>query len=84
MLWRIVRSPAAEPSARAGAAIALRPALDEAGRQRLRRLAETTIAPRVRVVLEAAAAGAGDEVLVKELAAVHERRARGGPRTGRP
>jgi hypothetical protein len=74
MLWSIVSSPAAEPSARAGAAVALRPTLDDADRARLRRLAEVTAAPRVRVVLEAAADGAEDEVLAEHLAAVHEHR----------
>lgn len=55
-LWEIVENPAAEPSAREGAAIALHAALDESERARLGVLAQSTAAPRLRVALDAATA----------------------------
>jgi hypothetical protein len=54
-LWRVVEDPAADPSARAGAAVALAVALDGEERHRLRIAAEATVSPRLRVALEAAA-----------------------------
>jgi hypothetical protein len=67
VLWRIAENPAAPPHERAAAAVALRDALDEEGRARLRVLAEATAAPRVRVALEAAASATDDETLARAL-----------------
>jgi hypothetical protein len=54
-LWRVVEDPAAATTARAGAAAALRPRLDDEGRARLRVVADACAAPELRVALEAAA-----------------------------
>jgi hypothetical protein len=68
-LWRIAEDPTADPTARAGAAVALRSKLDDAERTRLRDAAEATVAPRIRVALEAAAEDDDDRVAaaLKEL-----------------
>lgn len=50
-LWRIVEDGAAPATARAGAALAIRPTLDADGRARLRVLAEGSADPRLRVAL---------------------------------
>lgn len=54
-LWEIVESPAADPSAREGAALALHAMLDEDERERLRALVDTTALPRLRVALDGVA-----------------------------
>lgn len=53
-LWRIVEDAAASPAERAGAALALRRDLDDAGRARLRLAAEACAEDRLRVALETA------------------------------
>ena len=70
-LWRVVEDPTAEPTARAGAAVALRPTLDDDGRMRLRVASEGTASPKVRVVLEAASVE-NDAALESALAEVAE------------
>jgi hypothetical protein len=60
-LWRIVEDPGTEATSRAGAAAALVPSLDEAGRGRLRVAAEACASPRLRVALQAAAATVHEE-----------------------
>jgi hypothetical protein len=60
-LWRIAEDPAAEPTARAGAAVALRGRIDEADRARLRVAAESSVSPKLRVALEAAATDGSDD-----------------------
>ena len=60
-LWRIVEDVAAPLDARAGAAVALRRWIGEDGRARLRRAAQTTAHPRLRVAMEAAAGAAADD-----------------------
>jgi hypothetical protein len=59
-LWRIVEDTAAAPTARAGAAVALREALDEPGRVRLRAAADACAAPRLRIALETVASPSDD------------------------
>jgi hypothetical protein len=59
-LWRMVEDPALSPTARAGAAVVLREALDEEERTRLRSAAEACAAPRLRVALDAVATAEGD------------------------
>jgi hypothetical protein len=66
-LWRVLLDPAAESSARVGAAVALRPSLDDAGRERLREAARAAAQPGVRVALEAAADAEDDEELASAL-----------------
>lgn len=56
-LWAVVESPAAEATARAGAALVLARAGREEDRTRLRVAAEACAAPRLRVVLDKAASG---------------------------
>ena len=51
-LWSVLESPSVNPSAREGAALALSASLDEAERARLAMLAQRTVWPRLRVVLE--------------------------------
>jgi hypothetical protein len=68
-LWRVVEDATAEPTARAGAAVALRATLDDDGRVRLRVASEGTASPKVRVVLEAAS-GEDDAVLESALSDV--------------
>jgi hypothetical protein len=70
-LWRVVEDATAEPTARAGAAVALRPTLDDDGRVRLRVASEGTASPKIRVVLEAAS-GENDAALQTALAEVVE------------
>lgn len=62
-LWRIVEDAAAPATERAGAAVALRQALDEDGRVRLRAVADACAGPRLRVALETVAGGEDDEHL---------------------
>jgi len=54
-LWKTVENGQAPPGARAAAAVALQPSLDDAGRARLRVAAATVVAPKLRVALTAAA-----------------------------
>jgi hypothetical protein len=72
LLWRIAESVASRPGSRAAAAVALRATLDDAGRARLERLAQETAAPRVRVVLEAAARSSDEEELARALVECEE------------
>ncbi len=80
-LWRVVESPNAAADARAGAALLLRPTLDEAGRARIRVASEATASPKLRIALDAAAAeDAGDEIIeehLEELAREEETQTRG-------
>jgi hypothetical protein len=57
VLWRVVEQAGRSPTHRAAAAAALAPGLDPSGRQRLRVAAGGTSMPRLRVALDAAAAG---------------------------
>jgi hypothetical protein len=66
-LWRTLEDGAADPEARAGAAVALGPTLGEGDRARLRVAARVVAAPRLRVALEAVADG--DEARVEEALA---------------
>lgn len=54
-LWEIVQNPSADPSAREGAALALRASLDEEGKKTLAGVVEATASPRLRVTLDAVA-----------------------------
>jgi len=74
-LWRVADDPAAEETARVGAAVALRASLDEEGRARLLQIAEASASPKVRVALRAAASVEGDEALVEALEACEAERA---------
>jgi hypothetical protein len=67
-LWRIVEDVAAPADARAGAAAALRGALGDEGRARLRRAADATAMPRLRIAIETAASDLDDEALTAALA----------------
>jgi len=60
-LWRIVENAAAPATARAGAAVALRGALDEEGRVRLRATADACAAPKLRVALEVVASAEAED-----------------------
>lgn len=65
-LWKTVENGHADPAARAAAAVALSPSLDEGGRARLRVAAEKVVTPRLRVALSAAADG-DEEALSQAL-----------------
>lgn len=69
-LWRIVEDPAAPPDARAGAAVALGATIDGEGRARLHAAAEVSAAPKLRIVMEAAAKETSEEELAAALAEV--------------
>lgn len=68
---RVVEDPEADPEARVGAALALMAVGGEPEKLRVRVAAETTLAPRVRIALEAASEGDVDEDVI--AAAVRER-----------
>jgi len=53
-LWRITEDPTEHEPVRVAAAVALRDRLDEQGRQRLRIVVDSVVAPRLRVALDAA------------------------------
>lgn len=53
-LWSVVEAPEASAAARAGAAVLLRPLLDEEGRARLRIASQAVASPKLRVALEKA------------------------------
>jgi hypothetical protein len=65
-LWRIVEDPRAPQPARASAAVALGPHLDDESRERLRVTAAATAAPKLRVALDAAVGG-DDEAIADAL-----------------
>jgi hypothetical protein len=65
-LWRVLEDPAAEASARAGAAMALRTSLDGEGRQRLRVASAASVSPRVRVALDVIARVEADDAALRE------------------
>jgi hypothetical protein len=70
-LWSVLEDAEAAAEQRAAAAVALSPQLDEAGRARLRIAAQATVAPKLRIALEAAAED-DDERLVHALEEVAE------------
>ena len=53
-LWRVLEDEASPREARAGAALALRSSLDQAGRDRMRVVVETCESPKLRVAIETA------------------------------
>ncbi len=65
-LWRVLEDPAAEASARAGAAMALRTSLDAAGRERVRVASAASASPRVRVALDVVAREESDDAALRE------------------
>jgi hypothetical protein len=65
----VAEDPTADPAARAGAAIVLRNTITDEDRARLRVAAETSVSPKLRVALEAAASADDEEELVEALAA---------------
>jgi hypothetical protein len=75
-LWNVALDPAATEEMRIGAGLALRGALDEQGRARLRVAAEASASPKVRVVLEGAAEGMDDERLGESIGEVGATRSR--------
>ncbi|HEY2365201.1 MAG TPA: hypothetical protein VGH87_02405, partial [Polyangiaceae bacterium] len=60
--WRVLEDPAADPTARVGAAMALRKQLDDEGRARVRVVAENSAHPKVRVALDALAGDRDEEL----------------------
>ncbi|MDF2697980.1 MAG: uncharacterized protein K0S65_6363, partial [Labilithrix sp.] len=54
-LWAVLENPGADPSARQGAAIALRARLDDDERDRLLSIGQKSASPRLRVALDAVA-----------------------------
>lgn len=52
-LWAVLENPVADPSARQGAALALRARLDDEERELLVAIAQKTASPRVRVAIDA-------------------------------
>jgi hypothetical protein len=56
VLWSVVEDSTAPPTARVGAAVALRRRFDDAARHRLRVVADACVAPELRLAFEAATA----------------------------
>jgi hypothetical protein len=52
-LWSVLENPGADPSARQGAALALREHLDDEERERLMMIGQKSASPRVRVAIDA-------------------------------
>ncbi len=76
-LWRVVESHAAEPEARAAAAVALGALVDDEGKARLRVAVDAVADERLRVAVDAAT-GEDDEALEAALAEVTHQGERGG------
>lgn len=74
-LWSIVEDAAASPTERAGAALALRAALDDHGRTRLRIAAGACAEKKLRVALETMTKEADDDALEDVLEPLEDRRA---------
>jgi hypothetical protein len=75
-LWNIVEDAAASPTERAGAALALRRELDDAGRHRLRIAAGACAEKKLRVALESVAENASDQDLEDILEPLEDRAVR--------
>lgn len=73
-LWTVVESPAADATARAGAALVLARAGRDEDRTRLRVSAEACAAPSLRVVLDKAASGAALPEVEAALSAMTDER----------
>lgn len=75
-LWKILEDPDAQEEKRAAAAVALSPRIDDSGRGRLRVAAQATVAPKLRVALEAAASDDDDRLIeaLEEIGAPLEER----------
>lgn len=71
-LWRVVEDPVAAATARGGAALALRARLDDAGRARLRVVADACAAPRLRTALQTVASPSDDEALEETFDDLHD------------
>jgi hypothetical protein len=71
-IWSLVESPSATPTARCGAAVALRGHFDKTGHERIRSAARSAVAPGLRAALEAAAS-ASDADLARSMAKVDDR-----------
>ena len=56
-LWAVLENPGADPSARQGAALALRARLDDEERERLVSIGQKSASPRLRVAIDAVARG---------------------------
>jgi hypothetical protein len=74
-LWGVLEDAQAAPEKRAAAAVALSPHLDDGGRERLRLAAQATVAPKLRIALEAAAEDDDDRLVraLDDVAAPHAR-----------
>jgi hypothetical protein len=64
-LWQLVEDPRAAEDARAGAALVLRPKLDDAGKNRIRVAADAAASPKLRIALEAATSDDADEAEIE-------------------
>lgn len=71
-LWDIVQNASADPSAREGAALALRASLDDHGREVLAEVVASTASPRLRVALDAVARTDDDAKLRVAIAELDE------------
>lgn len=73
-LFRVVEDPSAPADARAGAAHVLRSSIDQAGKARIRVVAEATASPKLRVALDAVAGDAPEESVEAAMQALAEGR----------
>jgi hypothetical protein len=75
-VWQVLRDPAAEASARVGAAALLATVATEEERGHLRVAAKAIAAPRVRVAIEALAGGEEEAAVLEALEAIEGERKR--------
>jgi hypothetical protein len=68
-LWRIALDPKEKEELRIGASLALRAALDDDGRTKLRVAADASASPRVRIALAAAAEEDDDDAIAEAIEA---------------
>jgi hypothetical protein len=83
LLWHVVESPGTPPTARAAAALILTRDASEKNRRRLRIAAEACAEPRLRVVLDEAGKGTGEEALAEALGALDDEADAGRVKTAR-
>ncbi|MBK8256829.1 MAG: hypothetical protein IPK82_29675 [Polyangiaceae bacterium] len=73
-VWRVLENPAADPSARIGAAAVLVENATEADRDRLRIAAKAVALPNLRIAMEGVVSANDEQSLVEALEAVEERK----------
>lgn len=71
-LWKVIEDPSVLPSARAGAAVALRPSLNEEGKVRLRIASDSSGSRALRVAIAKVAEESSDDELIDALSQIED------------